>query len=143
MKTIYRDIIERLQTKVPAIRYIDMDYGQLEQSQPSVAYPCALISLNFPDCRNLTDDIQDCKAEIIVRLAFDPLNAGSTAAHAPEEVRERSLTPYDTIADVYTALQAFNDMSRKAQGKENRNDLFIYKMVFRKEFEDYTASEQA
>lgn len=143
MKTIYTSVIERLKTTVPALRDIDMDYGQLEQTNPPVAYPCALITLNIPECKNLTDDIQDCKAEISIRLAFDPLNAGSTAAHSPEEVRERSLSPYEIIADVYTALQGFNDMERRAQGKESRSKIFIYKMVFRQDFEDYTASEEA
>jgi len=140
MKTLYNAVTKRLKTEVPELRLIDMDYGQLDQAQPSVAYPCALITLNFPNCKNLTDDIQDCTCEIIVRLGFNPLNNGSTATHAPEEVREQSLKPYDTIASVYKALQGFYDMERKSQGKEAKDSLFVYKMAFKCDFEDETAS---
>ena len=53
-------------------------------------------------------------------------------------------TPYDVISDVYAALQGYETehfcpLSRINQEKENRSDLFIYKMVFKCEFEDETA----
>lgn len=142
MKAIYEMVIDRLKNEVPELRYIDMDYGQLEQTNPTVSYPCALVTLNYPDCRSLTDTIQDCRAEIVLRLAFDPLNAGTTTAQAPDEVRKKSLTPYDTITNVYKAIQGWNDIQRKQQGKENRSDLFIYKQVYRFDFEDHTASKE-
>lgn len=147
MKTIYTAVLNRLNERVPAIRWIDLDFGQLEtksSDRPPVAYPCALITIEMPRCNDVTETIQDCIALVTVRLAFDPLAAGRTAGNAPEEVRETALNPYDVISDVYSALQGyetdnFNAFSRQSQGKEKRAGLFVYKMVFSTEFEDQTA----
>ncbi|MDR1917016.1 MAG: hypothetical protein LBQ58_10630 [Synergistaceae bacterium] len=151
MRTIYSSLVARLKEKVPALRWIDFDFGQLEQASagqnPPVAYPCALVSIAIPRCHDLTETIQTCEARITLRLAFNPLASGRTAANAPGDVREQALSPYDTIADVYAALQGFenghfNALSRVSQEKESRNDIFIYRMVFRCEFEDETAKSE-
>jgi hypothetical protein len=68
-----------------------------------------------------------------------------TSAATPGESRTASLAVYDTIADVYAALQGwgtqyFNTLDRTSQGDEPaRNGLFIYKMEFSTTFEDATA----
>ncbi|MDL2254977.1 hypothetical protein LJC38_00145 [Parabacteroides sp. OttesenSCG-928-K15] len=148
MKTIYNALLDQLQDKVKALKWIDLDFGQLEQirsgERPPIAYPCALITIGVPRCRNLTDTIQNCQAQIIIRLAFDPLGNGRTAANAPDDVRDTSLNPYDVISDVHAALQGyetenFNSLARSSQEKESRTDRFIYKMVYTCDFEDQTA----
>ncbi|MDR1646020.1 MAG: hypothetical protein LBS05_09435 [Tannerellaceae bacterium] len=146
MKTIYKAVVERLTEKVPDLRWVDLDTGQLDRKndRPAVAWPCALISIDIPQCKNLTDTVQTCQAKIVLRIAFDPEGTGRTAANAPNSVREEALKPYDVISEVYKALQgyetpAFCPLTRTGQEKENRSDLFVYKMMFRCEFEDETA----
>jgi hypothetical protein len=148
MKTIYNAVLARLKEKVPALKWIDMDKGQLKkmgkEERPSVAYPCALVSIDLPNCKDITDTIQDCKAVVTVRLAFYPMDR--TSADAPEDVREEALEPYDVIADVYAALQGFetddfDTLSRSSQRTESHDKLFIYQQVFTCRFEDETAEE--
>lgn len=144
MKTIYNAILERLETQVPQLRWIDLDCGQLETiDKPPVAFPCALLQINIPQTDDITDTTQDCKAKIVVHLAFDYV--GRTANNAPAIEREKSLKVYDTIADVYKALQGFGTehfdcLSRTRQGKEkSRHGYFQYHIDFRCDFEDLTA----
>lgn len=41
-------ILERLTTKVPALRFIEQDIGQLEnyEIRPAVSWPCSLIDID-------------------------------------------------------------------------------------------------
>jgi len=55
MKTIYNAITARLKEKVPAIRWIDFDKGQLDSmDRPAVAFPCALLTISVSNARNIT-----------------------------------------------------------------------------------------
>lgn len=134
----------QLQT-IEALKWIDLDCGQLSQPKPPVSFPCALISIKLPKCKSVTDKIQDCEARISVRLGFD--NKMRTSAKTPEAAREASLSVYDTIADVYKALQGFGTanfdiLNRVSQGDEpSKNGVFIYKQEFSTEFEDDSAEE--
>lgn len=147
MKAIYLPIIDRLKSKVPALEWIDLEKGQLKKvkagQKPPVKYPCALISIAIPKADSITDTIQDCKATITVRLAFDPYLMDRTSVEASEDVRDQHLEPYDVIADVYAALQGFSDvfdsLSRTSQGEDSHDSLFVYKITFSCEFEDLTA----
>ncbi len=144
MKTIYNQLLQRLEEKVPQLKWIDLDCGQYESNErPAVALPCCLLSIEVADTEDITETIQDCKARISARLAFE--NTGRTAGNAPEIVREKSLQVYDTIADVYKALQGFETenfeaLRRTRQGKEkSRHGYFQYHIDFVCEFEDLTA----
>lgn len=146
MKTIYNTLMERIQSKVAALKWIDLDTGQLSVPKPPVSFPCALISIKLPKCKSITDAVQDCDARITVRLGFE--NNLRTAAQTPTEARNRSLAVYDIIADVYAALQGygceyFDTLNRVSQGDEpSKNGLFIYKLEFSSSFIDSTANAQ-
>lgn len=146
MKTVYLAVIERLKLKVPALKWIDLDTGQLEiaeSDRPAVAFPCALIAIAIPRANDITDMHQECETRISIRLAFDHQMRTNSAASL--SVIESALNPYDIIAEVYAALQgwgnaSFEPLSRLSQAKENnRNGMFIYRMEFRTMFEDQTA----
>lgn len=144
MKTIYNAIMNKL-TEVSKLKWIDLDRGQLEeQDRASIAFPGAIILIEIPGCKSLTDKIQDCKAVITVRLAWN-ITPARTSSKAPDAARNSSLEIYDTISEVYACLQGFetqnfNALSRTSQGKESRSDgLFVYKIVFECEFEDNSA----
>lgn len=146
MKTIYTAIMARLKEKVPALRWIDFDTGQLETSErPPVAFPCALLTISVNNARNITDHIQDCSGQLRVRLAFD--HQMKTDSVTPSAHLESALEPYDVIADVYAALQGFHTenfdaLTRTRQEKENgRHGLFVYFIEFAVNFEDETAEE--
>lgn len=145
MKTIYTAVMARLKDKVPTLRWIDLDTGQLEVGdRPPVAFPCALISISIASARDVTDTVQECSARVRVRLAFD--QPAKTDSATPTDVIEKSLNPYDVIAEVYAALQGFytanfDSLSRARQDRETSiNGLFVYSLEFITTFTDETAT---
>lgn len=143
MKVIYKNIVNRLKTEVPALRWIDFDTGQLENTQrPPVAFPCALLNIAINSATDITDTIQECRGTITVRMAFE--QHSNTNSSVPDEHLETALQPYEIIADVYKSLQGygteyFDPLSRVRQGKENNKSLFVYSIVFSVNFDDETA----
>lgn len=144
MKTIYTAILSRLQAKVPALKWIDMNIGQLDGSErPPVALPCALVSIRITRARSVTDTLQDCEAAVTITLGFDVPER--TSGGAPEVVRNAGLGVYDLVADVYGALQGygtvnFDSLSRTGQGEGSvKNGVFRYPITFSVQFEDATA----
>jgi hypothetical protein len=139
MKTIYTAVIERLKNNVPALKWIDLDAGQLEyyETRPAVAFPCAIINVDLPNCADLNDygDIQQCTALVTVRIV----------QNRPDPVtREPTLPHFDLIEQVYKALQCFevesSPLSRVRQGKENRPDAyFVYRIDFQTSVFDKSA----
>lgn len=132
----------RLKEKVPELKWIDLDLGQIDEpsERPPVRLPCALIGIDIPRVRDITDRHQDCEATIVVRLAFD--KPGRTGAQTDDQIRAESLRVYDVIAEVYSALQGFETpdfypLTRTRQNKENsRNGLFTYQIQFKTDFTD-------
>lgn len=150
MKTIYNALLNRAAPLLQnnTLRWFDWNKGQLKKADEAgrypVPFPCALVRIDIPKTKDVTDTLQDCKATIAITLAFDPLSMGRTAANAPEEIRAQGLEPYDTIADVYKLLQGFgtdqfSPLSRKSAKELTHPDLFVYEIVFATEFEDNTA----
>ena len=142
-KQIYLSISARLNSLVPDLKWIDYDWGQLNDERPSVAYPCALIDIAFPDCRNLAEGTgvveQRVNASITIKLAFEPL--GASQVTAPEESRMTALKPLDTIAVLHTALQGWNGdgtfggLARRRAGAIPRRDkLKVYNIVYETTF---------
>jgi len=126
MKDIYLKTVARLKT-VPALKWIDMEDGQLEffELRPAVAFPCALVEVEYPNCSNESDEIQLVTARITVRLAFEPI--GQTNSSAPTTVQTKALSRYDAVNACFTALQGWSDteisgFSRISQATEKRDD---------------------
>lgn len=147
MKVIYKDIVDRLKAKVPELRWIDLDFNQLESvERPPVAFPAALISIEVTNASDVTDYTQDCEALLSIRLAFD--NLGQTAASTPQPYLDNALNPYNVAGKVYSALQGwhtahFDPISRLRQRPEqSRHNLFIYRVDFQIRFEDTTKKSE-
>lgn len=144
MRTIYTAVMAQIKEKVPAIRWIDWDKGQLKaKDRPPVALPCALISVHIAGANDITPTVQQCNAVVRIRLAFDqPMQ---TESETPAIHLNKGLEPYDIISDVYKALQGFSTpnfdpLSRVKQMEEtNQHGLFTYIIDFKTDFEDNTA----
>ena len=48
--------MERIREKVPELRWVDADEGQLDfqDSRPPVAFPCCLVELSYPGAENMS-----------------------------------------------------------------------------------------
>jgi hypothetical protein len=126
MKDIYLKVVDRLKT-VTALKWIDADDGQLDffEMKPPVAFPAAIVDVEYPDCEDIGDTNQLCTARVTIRLAFEP--AGQTSSKAPTLVQAKALARFDVVSACFTALQAWSDdevgaFSRKSQTTEKRDD---------------------
>ncbi|QOR76665.1 MAG: hypothetical protein IMW88_03745 [Thermoflavifilum sp.] len=82
MKQIFETIMQLL-TSVQALKYIDLDKGQIDQYdiRPAIAFPAALISLEIVNAEDETDTMQRVQLQITIRVAFD--FSPSTSAVVP------------------------------------------------------------
>ncbi len=101
--------------------------------------------MKFQTQKALPTPYRIARQKLGIRLAFD--HVGRTALNTTVAERNKSLQIYDTIADVYKALQGFGTdkfdcMDRTSQNKEkSRHGYFQYRIDFKTEFEDLTAEK--
>lgn len=134
MKEVYQLIVAELRT-VTAIKWIDFDYGQLENEQIGLKYPCALVKVSANNKDIDEEGSQEKKWTVQLRLAWDAIGS-RTSADTPESVLERSLAWSDTATEVYNLFQG-NDLGDysafecTSEGQEPRSDgKVVYKYIF-------------
>lgn len=145
MTELFVAVSDHLEEEVPQLKWIDADNGQLEtyEERPPVAFPCALIDVQLPQCEDFSARYQQCTATIRVRLGFDTTGE-RTAAQTPLMARERSLQKYALIDGVYRALQgyctdSFTELSRQSMTPMMIGGYKVYEMTFETTFADETA----
>lgn len=102
-------IQDRIKAQVPEIRWVDMDYGQLDyydMDQPAVAWPCLLVDFNNTTYDQLLEQLQTGNASITCRLAIPAFSQSSGSA--PASVKEKALAFLKLEKKVYLALQNFD-----------------------------------
>lgn len=135
MKTFYKLVTAAIKA-VEAIKWIDMDSGQLEQSDKQLKYPCALIKFESNNSDVDESGSQQKDYTLTVRVAFDAVGS-RTSADTPESVYNRSLAYFDTVESIYNAFQAvsvcdFTGFECISEGQEQRSDgLVVFKQVFK------------
>lgn len=102
MKQIFLSIQDRLSTMVPALRYIDKNWNQLNMPQPPVQWPCCLIDL---------DNIDYSQTSSSDRLASATINLMVGTQHAV-----RSSAKATTKADAYYILDVLESVMEALEG---------------------------
>ena len=118
---LFLDIESRLKTQVPTLRWFDIDSGQLNDENPPVSYPCALIDIQYPQCVDQGENEQNCITRVTIRYAFKTYSQSNDKA--PAEVRTKAMEAWGLVSDCYSALQgfstsSFSKFSRKRQVTE-------------------------
>lgn len=143
-------IQDRIVDKVPEIRWIDQDLGQLEYydygagQKPQVAFPCLLIDFGNTDYSEQSQRVQWASVTIMLRLGFPPFSHSDHKA--PLEVRANALKYYELEQKIYQALQGW-DANELCQGltrtggvTEKREDpIRVRVMTFTTVFDDDSA----
>lgn len=122
------------------LEWIDIEFGQLSQQNPPVAFPCALLEISYPRCEDITDESQFINAQIILRVA--QLSRGETEyLTRPEDSTIDPLSYIDNIQSIHLALQGWNadgmfsPLSRASCTPERRTDAIkVYRMVYNTTF---------
>lgn len=114
MKTIIKNIEEQLTQNVPELKYIDENWGQLDEyaQYPPVKWPCAIIdmpSIQFSnigiDCSRTPQHRQQGEANISISIAN--LKLGNTSANAPNTQKQQARSIWDIIEKVHACMQGF------------------------------------
>lgn len=107
MKQIIQQIQNRLTATVPALKYVDQDWGQMDfYPNPPVKFPCALIDIQSVQYSNAGEFIQQGTAVVVIRL-FDMRLSNSSQA-APAAQKENAKKNWQLIEDVNKALHGQN-----------------------------------
>ena len=102
MKQIFLAIQDRLSTMVPALRYIDKNWNQLNLPQPPVQWPCCLIDL---------DSVEYSQTSSLDRLATAHISLLVADQHT---VRSSAKAPAKT--DAYDILDVLEDIMEALEG---------------------------
>jgi len=144
---LFQNLIDRLALKVPAIRFIEQDLGQLEnyQMRPAVSWPCCMIDIeefNYSDLQNFHNQL----AEGIVSLRIGLVKYTDSNNLTPTVTRENALQYYEIEQQVFTALHGWNPpgfskLLRRASGTEKRDDdIRVRVLKFATSFTDSSAA---
>lgn len=149
---LFLEISKHIQTSVPEVKWIDQDFGQLEQfdTRPPVNFPCVLIDFPMATYSGLSDLAQMADITVQLRIGFAPFSQGHS--RAPEKVREEAVKYYEIEQKIFEAVQGWQTefcqpLIRINAGTEQRlsaNDvadsigLRVRVMNFSTQFEDHS-----
>jgi len=128
MKQLINLIKFRLQEKVPALKYIDEDWGQLDYYNPNqpVKWPCVLIDVNQVAWTNEGQHVQLGNASVSIRVA--DMRLSNSNIKAPQAQRTRAEGILDLLTCVHAALHGWtgdnmnSPLTRLTTRKVNRDD---------------------
>ena len=146
MDTVISTAQARLVSKVPALKNVDEDWGQLDNYSPNfpTKWPCALIDVLDVQWSNIGKKIQMGLAQVRVKIADLRLSNSSKAAPAGQKANSNSF--YTLTQQVYTALHGWSGAShysafiRLSERRVQRDDgVKEHWMIFTIEIKDSSA----
>lgn len=141
---LFEAITARLDSVVTEIRYINHDFGQLEEPRPSVSWPCALFDFDefeLSETGNKPKQLAD--GFVQVRLGLQQWS--KTSNIATEQVREKGLQYYEVEQKVYAALHNWAPagfsrlLCRKRFTEKRDDDVRVRVLVFAISYEESAA----
>ncbi|MDR2449684.1 MAG: hypothetical protein LBD52_06970 [Prevotellaceae bacterium] len=147
MKQILKNILDRLTTRLPALKYVDENWGQLDcfGSQHPVKYPCALTDIDNAQWSDIGNLCQTGIAQ--VRITIANLKLGNPSAN-PAKIRTNSsqFEIVDLMENIHRALHGWapaehaGRLTRTASRMVLREDgIKQYEILFSLQIADETA----
>lgn len=143
MELLYEQLLQLL-SNVPELKWIDLDVGQLQEEQPPVLYPCALIEIIVDKTEDIQNHTQQASGRFKLTLAYKSYGETNSTTDLP--TRSNALEYFRTTNKCYKTLQGFtNDnfypFSRTSEKPENiRKGLKVIGQYYETSWHDYTAS---
>lgn len=127
MEVTYKELLTRLKTEVPALRWIDLDRGQLEDPEGNYTFdsPAVFISFGTIGWGSIGERVEHGQAELSFRIAFKSYH--DTNNHTPESVVGLAMTDLAIRKNVCAALHGFegtnfNALQHTGTVQEPRDD---------------------
>lgn len=138
----------RLGSSVPELKYIDEDWGQLDDYSvsPPVKFPCALIEIQQAQWRNQSGRAQDGSVNISIRIA--DMRLSNTNSKAPAQQKLNASALWFIQENIYKALHTwrpveypdFSSLTRVSSRKLKRDDgIREFEMIFTTVYVDKSA----
>ncbi len=140
MFNIYKEIANHLREKVPALKTIDADKGQLANPEKAfpIDYPAVLIDLDSVDWSDLGKMVQKGKSKIAVTVAVLP----TKHSHQTSPTLDDFVIEMDVINEVYAALNGFMGLARGKTYRQKRWDTIqAYTHLFNNTLTDRSAKK--
>jgi len=146
MKDLINDIKDRLAATQPVIRYIDEDWGQLDNyaANPPAKWPCVLVDLLYVPWTNQGDLIQTGIAQVILRVA--DLRLSNSNIKAPASQRAKATGLLDILTSIHKKLHGWTadsmngPLSRISTKRIRRDDgIREYEMIYSVQLVDKSA----
>lgn len=143
---MYLEIVTRIKTRMPALKYVNQDLGQLENfgDRPPVMFPALLIDFDNWNFSQIGDHEQLASGNVTMRLVYPPFSDSSSLTDA--KVREKALSFYELEWELHKLLHgwtgvAFGALMRESAETEKRDDnLRVRNIVYSTCFQDSSAT---
>lgn len=126
---LFTDICDRLNTNVPELNWIDMDWGQLELPEQSYPLQFDACLISFPEIPwdTLTRGAQDGVVNILVKVCVDMYNDTHIVNNVTAPDRALAITKLQLVNKIQAALHGFegtyfSKLTRKRSVEEKRQD---------------------
>ncbi|HAT3998571.1 TPA: hypothetical protein I9Y90_000053 [Elizabethkingia anophelis] len=123
MDKLYEKIIELLET-LPEIKYIDLDYGQLQEEMPPLSYPAVLVRIS-EDRVDIHHMYQQVTGNITLTV-IDKLKS-ETNNITSEEQRKKGIAYMQLNEKIHKALQGYKDKTYEPFTNKSKSDQLIRK----------------
>lgn len=105
MKHILLSIQDQLQAAVPALKYIDKNWGQLNYDQPPVQWPCALVDIESVNYSQMGKGYQKAEADIVITVG----NVNHVRSSALAACKTDSYETIELLDNIHQVLQLYTD----------------------------------
>lgn len=105
MEAIIQSIQRQLTRKVPRLRYIDRDWGQLLTENPPVKWPCALIDVQSVEYQNVKRGEQHATATFVITVC----NSRTVPTSSRSTRKDDAYLIFELIREIHYALQMFTN----------------------------------
>ena len=123
MDKLYEKIIELLET-VSEIKYIDLDYGQLQEEKPPLVYPAVLVRIS--ESREDIDHMYQLVTGNITLTVIDKL-MGESNNLTPQDQRKRGIAYMQLNDKIHKALQGYKDKDYEPFTNKGKADQLLRK----------------
>lgn len=144
MTDILLSIQDKLIQEVSALKYVDEDWGQLDDYGPNapVQWPCSLIDISAAQYTNLGQDrtavpVQRQEGTVMISISFANLKLTNSSAKAPMGQKQKAFILAGIVEDAHKVLQGFRPVEkqgvliRSSFGKVKRDDgVQLYKIIY-------------
>lgn len=134
METLLTNIQNKI-AEIPAIKYVDEDWGQLDYYSPNapVQWPCCLIDLNDGDFSNIGQDLSKSpknrqNATMQVKLTLANIKLTNTSFKAPKSQKDAAWDIFGLMREIHKKIHGFSPdvnctkMLRKTFHRTKRDD---------------------